>query len=187
MSESATEVETGAHEVRITLHGKMQTWVGFALDFLAKNETRPLVLHTLPAKRDKESGPEDADKDQVKRGLPPSTAAVPRLISVVEIIKREFVKLDGTPEERTLHQYNEVGCLDEDEPPTADETGEQARRDALMKALEGKHHLRISKTPYMRVTLCRKEVPGLNATYQGAVAKRLSRSAKARAKKRAAE
>ncbi|KZT19239.1 hypothetical protein NEOLEDRAFT_1026282, partial [Neolentinus lepideus HHB14362 ss-1] len=180
------EQRDAAYEIRITPGGKMQAWVTNALDFLQKNESKPLILHTLPAKKTQSMITDAAQpvnatksKNQGKQGLSPSTAAVPRLISVVEIIKREFVKLDGSPEERTLHQYNEMGCLEQ-----PGETDEDTRRNALMKALEGKNHLRIAKQPYMKVTLCRQEIPGMKATYQGQVAKRLSRSAKERARKK---
>ncbi|TFK47755.1 hypothetical protein OE88DRAFT_1665371 [Heliocybe sulcata] len=138
--------EKDAYEIRITPGGKIQGWVANALEFLEKNKNKPLVLHTLPGKQNKTP---EMDGQNVrdtttrttetrKQGLSPSTSAVPRLISVVEIIKREFIKLDGSPEDRTLHQYNQIGCLEQTDT-VIDETGDEARRDALLKALEGKN------------------------------------------------
>ena len=50
--------------------------------------------------------------------MAPSTTLIPRLVSVVEIIKREYVKkLDPALAEKGclagLHQYNEVGALED--------------------------------------------------------------------------
>ncbi|KAF9790273.1 hypothetical protein BJ322DRAFT_980114, partial [Thelephora terrestris] len=98
------DFDPSTHPVRITTHGKIKTWVQFALDFLdfsQENEDRSLTLHTFPPP-----------------GTPPdakvSTATIPRLITVVEIIKREH--LERLKERRSsslvgVHQYNEVGAL----------------------------------------------------------------------------
>lgn len=64
---------------------------------------------------------------------------VPRLISVVEIIKREYIKtleLKHSPRLHGLHQYNYFGCLEE---PELHARTEEARTAALALALEGKH------------------------------------------------
>lgn len=47
--------------------------------------------------------------------MPASTATIPRLISVVEIIKREYLKTLSSEEPNLLtglHQYNEMGLLE---------------------------------------------------------------------------
>lgn len=109
-------------------------WAGTEIK---ENPTRPLVLHTLPAKptASKESQAESEGGGK-KRKISPATNDVPRLISVVEVIKREF-------KGGALHQYNEIGCLEASESyrPVAgvpNEAGEE-RQAALEKALEGKH------------------------------------------------
>ncbi|KAI8969853.1 hypothetical protein BD414DRAFT_470611 [Trametes punicea] len=201
------------HEIRITHHGKIANWVTFALDYFKKYEERPLVLHTLPATQgragqttdDREIGAQGQTSDSAvpagartnrKRaeGLHPSMATIPRLVSVVEIIKREYLKtLDAALAERGclsgLHQYNEVGDLVEagyvERRGDEGETGE--RMENLAHALQGRHHVQQKKVAFMRVTLCRKAVPELvkdGATYQPPSVRRLSRSARARIKKK---
>jgi hypothetical protein len=71
-----------------------------------------------------------------KRGIGAATNDIPRLISVVEIIKREFKDVP-------LHQYNELGCLDVPGAEEAvvgaaipNEPGEE-RQAALQDALKG--------------------------------------------------
>jgi hypothetical protein len=106
-----------------------------------ENPTRPLVLHTLPHKPDdslKDTETDAPGPSAKKRKIEPATTNIPRLISVVEIIKREF-------KTGPLHQYNELGCLD---APNAREDGPGAgipsepgaeRQAAVQRALEGKH------------------------------------------------
>lgn len=106
---------------------------------IKENPTRPLILHTLPVKPNTQKETQtESEGGGKKRKLSPATNDVPRLISVVEIIKREFAG-------PALHQYNEIGCLEASEsggPFVAaeipNEAGEE-RQTALQKALEGKH------------------------------------------------
>ncbi|KAG8736730.1 hypothetical protein FRC10_008987 [Ceratobasidium sp. 414] len=182
--------EDAPHSMRIAAHGKISGLVTFALKFLKENPTRPLVLHTLPHKRDtaRQDGKDVSATEPAakKRKITPSTNDIPRLISVVEIIKREFT-------DAPLHQYNELGCLDE---PTVEggalipnEPGEE-RQAVLQKVLQGKDHIPIQRTPYMKITLSRVALPEFGtagATYQVPVPKKVSRSAKARRRRRANE
>jgi hypothetical protein len=102
-----------------------------------ENPGAMLVLHTLPhteQKQTKDAGEEAPAKK--RRKLPSPTDDIPRLISVVEIIKREFVALvtsdkagAGNPPGTVLHQYNVLDCLS---TPEADETD-------ILSALEGKN------------------------------------------------
>jgi hypothetical protein len=58
----------------------------------------------------------DATPRNPPASFPPSTSTVPRLITVVEIIKRECLKvLETTHSARLLrlHQYNEIGTLED--------------------------------------------------------------------------
>ena len=76
--------------------------------------------------------------------MPNSLAIVPRLISVVEIIKREYLKqLDAIHQEHGklagLYQYNEIGCLADPEPEGEEADREAARVSALTNALQGKN------------------------------------------------
>jgi hypothetical protein len=78
------------------------------------------VLHTLPA-----------EPRSSNTRLSTCITNIPRLISVVEIIKREYLKTREVDQLRGLHQYNEIGCLETDEP----------REVELAEALEGKNQL----------------------------------------------
>jgi hypothetical protein len=113
-----------------------------------ENEEKALVLHTLPeaakakSKKNDRTGiaagddgnePRDAPQppqsidavDQETRGLSASSTTIPRLISVVEIIKREYLaamNAQRSPDLVGLYQYNEMGSLEarvEDEKETA--------------------------------------------------------------------
>lgn len=72
-------------------------------------------------------------------------ATIPRLISVAEIIKREYLKkLDPSNSEGGilpgLHQYNEIGCLEEPDTSSDDpQTQDEARQTAITAALQGKN------------------------------------------------
>lgn len=76
--------------------------------------------------------------------MPPSTALIPRLVSVVEIIKREYVKkLDPALAERGclsgLHQYNELGALEGLSGEQEKEPTDEDRQAAIVHALQGKN------------------------------------------------
>jgi len=129
-----------------------------------ENEEKALVLHTLPAAaktKSKEtekievdagngSEPQDAPKprqgadvvDEGKRGLSASTTTIPRLISVVEIIKREYLVAMNAKRSVDLvglYQYNEMGSL-EDQVETETKEGEESVEDRakmITEALNG--------------------------------------------------
>jgi len=78
-----------------------------------------------------------------------STATIPRLVTVVEIVKREYGKWaasrltqDGKPVNDSLrmglHQYNELGCL-EDLGIVPRQEQELDEGEQLRLALEGKN------------------------------------------------
>ncbi|KAJ7800379.1 hypothetical protein B0H14DRAFT_3490773 [Mycena olivaceomarginata] len=203
--------------IRITNHGKITTWVAFALDFLdvssfafdanRKHAFVPIVLHTLPATANPpDPTPTPAPGDGTGRANsnpnpnpkpnanPPSLAhtasTVPRLISVVEIIKREYLKkleLEHSSTLLGLHQYNEIGTLEEElrapEPPSCYSACRRGAVSGDRRSAAGDDTTK--QTPFMRITLSRVELPGLAAaTYQPPVARKVSKSAKARAKRR---
>ena len=115
-----------------------------------KYEDRALVLHTLPAPKGKgPAGPEepnaqdDGGKKEKEERLHPSLATIPRLVSVVEIIKREYLKtLDPVLAQggslSGLHQYNELGTLEDIYGQEEKEQTEEDRHAAIMHALQGK-------------------------------------------------
>ncbi|OAX40567.1 hypothetical protein K503DRAFT_599499 [Rhizopogon vinicolor AM-OR11-026] len=116
-------------------------------------------------------------------------STIPRLISVVEILKREYLKtLDVSSGQLTgLHQYNELQWEQRGEIPTEGKD----RAANIVKALEGKNHPKLSLAPSMKVTLCTKALAGMHekkdVTYQTPQIRRLSKTAKARMKKRERE
>jgi hypothetical protein len=89
---------------------------------------------------------EDEDSRPTKRRkLASSTNDLPRLISVVEIIKREFHGLVlrkkaglGNPHGTLLHQYNALACLEDDQPLPEGREESLSSEDMLL-ALIGKN------------------------------------------------
>lgn len=75
--------------------------------------------------------------------LHPSLALVPRLVSVAEIVKREYVKLlDPSLANQGclsgLHQYNEIVHLDVAASNAGPMDAEEQRLEALTRALQGR-------------------------------------------------
>lgn len=119
-----------------------------------------MVLHTLPAppttaapaipavppqKSQQSVQPQPQPQPPPQRGaLSNATTTVPRLISVAEIIKREYVKVleaKHSPRLEGLHQYNEIGCLEglgSDFVSNEDE-GESTRAEEIVQALSGRN------------------------------------------------
>lgn len=111
-----------------------------------------MIIHTIPAAKqdapaDKSNSPAQnktpvSTKDTER--MPQSVSNVPRLISVVEIIKREYLKqLDAIHQDHGkltgLYQYNEIGDLPGLTTEGSEEDREEARVAALTNALQGKH------------------------------------------------
>ena len=129
------------------------------------NEERALILHTLPVAakgKSKEnrrnevaaSGDNepqeapllphgtDATKKETRSGLAVSTATIPRLITVVEIIKREYLaamNAKKSPHLVGLFQYNEMGSLEDQVENEEGEEEESAgdRMKTIAEALAG--------------------------------------------------
>ncbi|KAK7689477.1 hypothetical protein QCA50_007269 [Cerrena zonata] len=191
------------HEIRITQQGKMQSWIEFALSFLQENPDRPITLHTLPAPKpqqqntpDPEQPPQDepgtsTKPERERERMPTSMTTIPRLVSVAEIIKREYLKtLSADEAERNsltgLHQYNEFGTLS-DEASVEPVGAEAERQQSLSNALSGKNHLKMRHVAYMKITLSRKchpELQGMGASYQQPAVRRLSKAARSRVRRR---
>ncbi|KXN82469.1 hypothetical protein AN958_02530 [Leucoagaricus sp. SymC.cos] len=170
--------DTGPKQLRITSNGKIKAFVAFALKFFKESDSRPLVLHTLP--RD--------PPGQTQGDLNNATLVIPRLISVVEIIKREYLKAlhdEHSPRLTGLHQYNQLGTLEELGYGESGD-GSENRDEEIAFALEGKNYVKLKQTPCLRITLSLEKIPELDqsATYQPPSMRKLSKSAKARAKRR---
>ncbi|KIO21149.1 hypothetical protein M407DRAFT_10533 [Tulasnella calospora MUT 4182] len=173
---SSVGSEQGPHLMRVTDHHKMRSLVRFALEFLVTNPARPLVLHTMPNSRGNIITESDQGEPRTRIAREKCTTSVAKLISVVEIIKREFPKAlrshssdatagDGggtslSSESFNLHQYNEIGCK-EDLFPLAEEESNEDRAERIRMLLEGKNHPKVKRTPYMKITLSREPIPAL--------------------------
>jgi len=99
------------------------------------NPHRPLVLHTMPPPAPSTDPGSKNTQTTKSRGttLHTATTSAPRLISVVEQIKREYVEQSGTKGKRPsrgIWQYTESGLLPVE--PTVDD------EDPLVRVLEGK-------------------------------------------------
>lgn len=235
--DETNQEQKAAYPVRITNHSKLKVYISSALDFFDKNNDTPILFHTLPpgyltsSKDERErkrprldarpsTGAKDTPDDQreptatksrsqkdAKSSTKPVTETIPRLITVVEIIKREFLKnlaLKHSPRLAGLHQYTEIGCLEDVQKSNVEETsaapsaGAEEEEDDLeelfderakevVEALSGKNHVRRKRTPYMKITLSLTTLPALEeqgASYQAPTIRKLSKSAKSRARKR---
>ncbi|KAG6333332.1 hypothetical protein ID866_5765 [Astraeus odoratus] len=146
--------------IRISRQGKIRVFVQKALEILQVNPEEPLVLF---------SSPSDV-----------SVSTIPKLVSVVEIIKREYLKgsLAG------LHQFNQLLFEEQVDVPVDG----NSRPNALVLALEGSSHPKRKLAPSMKITLCAKALPEMQkgrVTYQTPSVRKLTKSAKAKLRKRA--
>ena len=177
-----TPAKDHVQRLRITTHGKIKRYVAFSLRFLLDVSSLKLsvdlnncfqqkdldckrvVLDTLPAPVDISiSATDTTPKNDVPDRLHSSTNMVYRLISVVEIIKREYIKLLETTHSTRLlglHQYNEIGTLEDlgivvessNETAAADEeleSTEVKRSRNIIQAISGKQLLVLSSCFYV--------------------------------------
>lgn len=166
----APSEESGVPDsIRITRHGKLRVWVKKALDFF---EVRSIARETATYPTLVQSHP---DKPLVLYSAPAdvSTSTIARLVSVVEIIKREYLKgrdVSGG-DASGLHQCNELLSEQQDRIPME---GEE-RRDALRDALEGhsqcvkpsccrvvdpnSRSVKQTFVPHMKITLSTTAIP----------------------------
>lgn len=128
----ATEAAT-PDSIRITRHGKLGVWITKALEFF---KVRSIALGTLEHPTLAQNQP---DRPLVLYAAPADVSAstIARLVSVVEIVKREYLKGQdaSTGDVSGLHQYNQLLFEQQGKIPT--EEGED-RRDALHFALDGR-------------------------------------------------
>ncbi|KAF8558092.1 hypothetical protein OG21DRAFT_1504455 [Imleria badia] len=179
---AAPSEEAGTPDsIRITRQGKLRVWVKKALDFFESHPDKPLVLYSAPA---------DV-----------SASTIARLVSVVEIIKREYLKgRDVSAGDASgLHQYNELLFEQQGRIPAEGED----RRDALQVALEGHsqcvtrcccrvadpswNSVKQAFAPHMKITLSTTAIMRSDekrTTYQTPAIRRMSKAAKARMRKR---
>lgn len=133
----------------------------------------PLVLHNLPSER---SDGKEANVEAISRA---TTLALNKLVSLVELIKREYTKAvdvdiakakeaartkkrkrstdETTTPARKLYQYNELVCLEDlDLLPSV-------TKNVMDIVAGGKERPKRKHTPVLRVTLSMEELPDLAA------------------------
>jgi hypothetical protein len=82
----------------------------------------------------------DAIKKETNGGLSAATIAIPRLITVVEIIKREYLaamNAKKSPQLVGLFQYNEIGSLEDQVENEKEEEDAGDRIKMITEALSG--------------------------------------------------
>jgi len=135
---------TGSHRMRITSGGQVAGYVNFALTFLKvcpaqlwnqltdqENPGRSLVLHTLPP-----ANSESVNSQSSSSSLSSALLATPKLVSVAEKIKREYMVYINTKDVGKgknkavgIWQYNESGTLSQ---------GQEEQELGLESILEGR-------------------------------------------------
>ncbi|KAI5831649.1 hypothetical protein K523DRAFT_300019 [Schizophyllum commune Tattone D] len=167
-AESSTSAESTKTPgtVRVTSSGKIRYYVAYALERLQEAPSEPLILRV------------------------DSTVAMSRLISVAEIVKREYLtELDKKKSTRLdgLHQYNFIGytdgALSSDKGKGKEK--EVSRPEAILDALSGSKYIVQRQLPWMSITLSIEPLTGQAGSYQQPLPRNLTKSAKTRAKKRA--
>lgn len=109
-----------------------------------KNDKKAIVLHTHPKVHDNPEAPDAQQNLQDASNASVTLITTPRLISVVEIIKREYLKdLEKRRSTRLvgLHQYNEIGSI-ENLGSTGGSVGretDEQRAQRIAMTLEGKN------------------------------------------------
>ncbi|GAA5892826.1 hypothetical protein JCM6882_000589 [Rhodosporidiobolus microsporus] len=141
-----------SHPLRVTSQSSLNNLVGFSLAHLRHRSPAPLVLHCLPSPTPPSSSvaqptpapppaaalpvPAGAPSDKRDKAAETSVAALPKLVSVCEIIKREWfsVPLSSVPSSSTSAPERAPS------PSLREPGGEEQRRQ------EGLHHYSLLTT-----------------------------------------
>ncbi|BGP27725.1 hypothetical protein JCM10295v2_006700 [Rhodotorula toruloides] len=169
------------HPIRIASHTKITLVVQFALDYLRRNESESLILHCLPPTSSTSASTSravpltstqvDSHTSPAPDPTPPaanskgkgkatesssstSVSPLPKLVSIAEIIKREWLDVqlkplagEGTEQETTemaregLHQYTLLTTLEaigvaSDTASTVDEDGDAEMKEMRRQLIE---------------------------------------------------
>ncbi|ORY32570.1 hypothetical protein BCR39DRAFT_522914 [Naematelia encephala] len=156
------------HKMRITSGGSIASYVKFALTFLDENPHRPLILHTIappPPPPPTTTTPTKGTKPSKRptSTLTPSLLNTPRLISVVELIKRAYMQRIESPESRKgkeraigIWQYTESGLLpfvNLEREKGLQVEGDTETETALERVLGGKTQPKMTHQPFLQITL----------------------------------
>ncbi|GAA5869441.1 hypothetical protein JCM3774_001453 [Rhodotorula dairenensis] len=179
--------------LRVASHTDMTAAVHFSLEKLASTPNRPLVLHTLPppptaTTSSSSPAPSTSAVPISQKQVETAVEALPKLVSVLEIIKREFPSCsgpsNGAKSPHPLHQYTRLTtfetALDYQRPPPAELQAEIQDLEAVRQELVQLEWLsgragrakrpRKRHSPCMVVVLSRTPLPVLakspHYTYQ---------------------
>ncbi|TYJ53442.1 hypothetical protein B9479_005939 [Cryptococcus floricola] len=198
------------HKIRVTSAGKGGNYAQFGLQWMLDVPDVPIVYHTLPPPPSTSSsskGPGSSSSKptpKANNGLLPVTTTIPKLVTVVERVKREYIesllsgrgkKVDkkgkgkgkGTKKEegeekevtgRGLWQYTETGNWTP-EPVIGEGEDQEA---ALRRVLGGASRPKMKHHPYMSITLSTKPLPELETIVPAQVV--YAKSKKVRGKKK---
>ncbi|WVW83691.1 hypothetical protein I302_105712 [Kwoniella bestiolae CBS 10118] len=158
------------YKMRITSGGSIASYVDFAISFLNDDPHTPLVLHTLPpppsttTQEYNEASP-STPSAKYPTTLLSCTTNIPRLITVVEIIKRTYLealcsakhernpKIKGKEKMRMskgIWQYTESALY---HPSAQMDGGGEGEGNSLERVLGGKSRPKMIHHPYLTVTL----------------------------------
>ncbi|KAH9812514.1 hypothetical protein DFH28DRAFT_978751 [Melampsora americana] len=159
---SLNESQDGFHCLQITPNTKISTCVARVLNHLKQADSAPLCLHTIPTNH------KAIEKVISSSKKNPMYNSVGKLISIIEIIKREFEaeminESSGTTIDKShssnnhLFQYNQYGSLESClvENPSSDPSKISERHDLIIKEFlhEERKRPRQTHTPYMKIYL----------------------------------
>ncbi|KAH9448155.1 hypothetical protein KEM48_008772 [Puccinia striiformis f. sp. tritici PST-130] len=172
--------------VQVSYKTKVSKCVSISLSLLEENDQRPLCLHTLPPPG---TTVEDIERTITTSKQNPDKNAVGRLISIVEIIKRDFAgngsNRSSKRQKRTdlndsaplcssdqLHQYNQYGSLESlilerslssDLSESEKRASMIARQDKILQEFlnEERKRPRQSHTPWLKIYLWPTKIKSL--------------------------
>ena len=103
-----------------------------------------IVLHTFPAKKTGSTDSSEQTQPDIytPKNLLNTTTIIPRLITIAEILKREFLKRLAEKHSTRLaglHQYNETGCLEDLGYSCSLGDTQEDRAAEIARALSGKN------------------------------------------------
>ncbi|WRT66169.1 uncharacterized protein IL334_003122 [Kwoniella shivajii] len=181
------------YKMRITSGGSISSYVDFAVKFLSDNPHTPLILHTLPpppssdplSQTNNEAGPSKLKSTT----LLPCTTAIPRLISVAEIVKRAYLaEMRQSKKGKGIWQYTESSLYHPSQITHTSGNSKGTEENSLERVLGGKTKLdrpKMTHHPYLSITLSTKPL-GLeekrNVTMQYVLVKKKNRGKKGKGK-----
>ncbi|KAM0789758.1 hypothetical protein ACM66B_006613 [Microbotryomycetes sp. NB124-2] len=186
------------YELRVTMQATMNKLIQTAQDQLKAQPVVPVVLHTLPvagpcSSSAPSNGPVTSTQPSTSTAVPPpnpdptqpdfaqpkkkqsstQTAALSKLVSIAEIVKRKFEPVQDAQDKKGkrkqglgLYQYTYVGALEDVGFVDGQEESDEAKQERLaLQWLKGQagsdKRPRMRHSPFMVVVLSTKPLRGL--------------------------